>query len=202
MFDSIISKYPLPLPENLGELTQAQIQSATYQTKDLDCSLDVFKICDDGYLWFEKIDGYYEGGDPKAESIIDRIGRFKEINRIWIRDNRTCSIKFYESFGYSDDHKVYLNNDYWLEYQAVFIDGKLNKISILKFSKEDNTERRAREENFKKECKEIHDFLNKRYIKSWYSPWRWFVKNVFRIYRRIKYHVPSDWKVERFLLPW
>ena len=41
-----------------------------------------------------------------------------------------------------------------------------------------------------------------KYIKFWYSPWRWFVRNVFRAYRRIKYHAPSDWKVERFLLPW
>ena len=202
MYDSIICKYPLPLPEELGELTQTQIQNATYQTKDLDESLSLFKVCEEGHLWLEKIGGYYEKGDPKAKSIIDRLGKFVQTDSTWIRQDRTCTIQFYESFRVSEDQKDELNNDYWLEYEAVFIDGKLNKISILEFSKKDNAERRTREAEFKKEWKSLNNFLNKWYIKFWYSPWRWLVRNIFRTYRRIKYHAPSDWKVERFLLPW
>jgi hypothetical protein len=203
MFDTIISQYPLPLPDDLKELTPEMIQNASYQTKDLDCALSLFKIDKDGCLWREDVEGYYENGDPNAKSIMDRIGRFVQTSRAWIKDTRTCTIEFYEAFNHCEvDLFKNFKNDYWLEYQVTFIEGKLDKISIFKFTAEDNAERRLRDAQHKKEWEDLNTFLNKWYIKSWYSPWRWFVRNIFRIYRRIKYYMPADWKVERFLAPW
>lgn len=196
MFDNVTCEYPLPMPEDLGELTQEQIQNANYQTKNLANGLSRYKIDKDGFLWREKVDGYHKEGDPKAKSMMDRLGEFVETSRTWRKEPITCTIDFY---GFFADQEF---NDYWVEYQACFVDGKLNQISVLKFEKEDNTERKARAEKWEKQLKERHEFLNKWYIKSWYAPWRWVIRNAFRLYRRAKSKFPNDYRVENFLLPW
>jgi len=196
MFDDVTCAYPLPMPEDLGELTQEQIQNASYQTKNLANCLDRFRIDKDGFLWREKVDGYHEEGDPKAKSIMGRLGRFVETSRNWRKEIITCTVDFYEFFTQQE------SNDYWVEYQACFVDGKLNQISLIKFEKEDNAERKARAEKWKKQLKDRNEFLNKWCIKYWYAPWRYIVRMAFRTYRKIKRHIPSDWQVENFLLPW
>jgi hypothetical protein len=196
MFDNVTCEYPLPMPEDLGELTQEQIQNTNYQTKNLANGLDRYKIDKDGFLWREKVDGYHEEGDPKAKSMMDRLGRFVETSRTWRKEPITCTVDFYEFFTEQD------SNDYWVEYQASFTDGKLNQISLIEFEKEDNAERKARAEKWEKQLKDRNEFLNKWYIKYWYAPWRYIVRMAFRTYRKIKRHIPSDWQVENFLLPW
>lgn len=197
MFDNVTCEYPLPMPEDLGELTQEQIQNASYQTKNLSNGLDEYRIDKDGFLWREKADGYHEEGDPKAKSMMDRLGRFVETSRTWERELTTRAVDFYELF-----EKQEFKNDYWVEYHTSFVDGKLNQISLFKFKKEDNAERKARKEKWEKQLKDRNEFLNKWYVKSWYAPWRYIVRMVFRTYRKIKYYIPSDWQVENFLLPW
>lgn len=203
MFDTVILEYPLPLPNDLGELTAEMIQNASYQTKDLDCASSLFKIDKDGYLWSEHSEGYYKVGDPNAKSIMDRLGGFVRTSSTWVKDTRTCTIEFYEAFNHCEGGLFEnFKNDYWLEYQATFIGGKVAKILIFRFTAENNAERRLRDAQRKKEWEDLNAFLNKWYIKCWYSPWRWFVRKIFRVYRRIKYHTLPDWKVERFLIPW
>lgn len=197
MFDNVTCEYPLPMPEDLGELTQEQIQNANYQTKDLQNGLSRYKIDKDGFLWREKVDGYHEEGDPKAKSMMDRLGRFVETSRTWEREIATRTVDFYEFF-----EKQEFKNDYWIEYHASFVDGKLYQISLFQFSKEDNAERKARAEKWQEQLRDRHKFLNKWYIKSWYTPWRWFIRNGFRLYRRVKNKFPNDYSVESFLLPW
>lgn len=202
MFDTIYSEYPLPIPENIGELTNTQIQNAHYQTKDIDNILGTFKICSDGFLWRKLVDGYYDKGDPEAESIVDRLPRFVKVSESWMKTELTCYVNFYVDFKYLECSQTELNNDYWLEYRAHFYRGKLSDILISKFEVEDNTERRTREANWKKQHQDRIIFLNKWYIKSWYVPWRWVVSRIFRLYRKVKNHIPNEWKVEKFLLPW
>ena len=196
MFDYITFEYPLPLPsEDLGELNNIDIQKSVYQTKDLGQFLDTFTVDGDGLLFYLDVQGYFEEGDKNAKSVMDGIGHFVKTGESWERDDRTCTIQFYGSFER-------LKNDYWLEYQAVFVHGKIEKISVIKFTIEDNTERRIRDEKWKREYIELHDFLNKWYIKCWYGPWRWIIKRLFKIYRKIKSVIPSEWTVEKFLTPW
>ena len=201
LFDTLTIEYTLPMPSELGELTPEQIQKATYQTKDLGENLSYYQICKEGLLWREKVDGYFKEGDPNGESLTDRLGYFEETGRTVIRDYRTCTIHFYEFFQY-EMNGTGLNNDYWLEYEATIVDGKVTKISITDFSKTDNSERKQRDEKWKREFKETETFINKWYIKPWYSPWRFCVHYLFRQYRKMQNHLPSSWNVERFLAPW
>ena len=58
MFDNIICKAPLPLPEDIGELKDLKIiwDEEIFQTKDLDNLLDSYTIHKDGTLTFEEYD--------------------------------------------------------------------------------------------------------------------------------------------------
>lgn len=47
MFDDIICKYPLPMPEN----PQGYTGSENFQTKDLHSVLDTYEIREDGTMW-------------------------------------------------------------------------------------------------------------------------------------------------------
>lgn len=202
MYDKIKCEYALPIPEDLGELTQEHLQNTTYQTKDLDNLFGNYKICKDGYLWALKVEGYHLKGDLKAESVCDRIGRFVETENKWIKIDKTVELYFYEMFYKSEDGKIDFKNDYWIEYKALIIRGKVEEISIDNFEKNDNHARKAASAKWQNKLKDDTAFINKWYIKVWYRPWRWLVRSAFRIYRRIKNYIPSDWKVERFLSPW
>ena len=51
MFDDITCEYPLPLPENQGELGGRNWRENGFQTKDFDCAMDNYRIRADGSLW-------------------------------------------------------------------------------------------------------------------------------------------------------
>lgn len=202
LFDNIVCEYALPMPEELGELTKEQIQKANYQTKDFDNFLDSYKICSEGFLWRLSVSGYYEEGNRKAKSIADRLPKFFKTGESWEKYIHTGLVNFYQEFRNREDGLTELKNDYWVEYNASFIEGRISSLSVFEFKKEDNTERLAREAEFKKKREDLDAFLNKWYIKSWYAPWRYVVGNSFRAYRRIKGKLPNDWQVQRFLTPW
>jgi len=204
MYDQIKCEYALPVPEDLGELTQEYLQNTTYQSKDLDF-YGKYKICKDGYLWRLKVEGYHEQGDPNAKSVFDRIGRFVETQRAWIKIDKTVELHFYEMFYHLDEDgtKIDLKNDYWVEYKALVIRGKVEEISIKEFKKTDNSARKAASAKWENKFKKQFAFVNKWYIKFWYNPWRWMIRNFFRRFRMSIMLMDSlSHKVEKFLAPW
>lgn len=197
MFDYIVCKYKLPLPENLIELSADEIQNETFQTKDFVSSMLTYEIKKDGSLWVHKNEYEYKKGDPNSKSIFERIGQLEVIKSWEERLEYTGEVIFYTSIV-EDEHK----NDYVIDYKATFFKGSLVELNMIKFEVTDNQERINSWKKLQEKYKSIDLFINKWYIKIWYAPWRFFIKNTFSLYRSFLRKMPTNYKLERFLTPW
>ena len=196
MFDYINCKCPLPLPSDLGEAKNVNFNELTYQTKDFYNALDQYEIREDGTLWVKNIEREWIQGNPNGKTFSERIGHVKNIKETWEQRNYTGEVVFYEGIQYSEQANDDWNNDYWIEFKAIFVEGKILKIELVKFDARDNTER-------KQAIKELHDKLEKRqelwnkwYMKYGYVVYDRIVAWIFRKYRRIdsfiSYILPSS----------
>jgi hypothetical protein len=109
MFDYLDINYDLPLPDNATSDHVVFIKNAiaadNFQTKDLDCMLDVYYIDKDGFM-YEKIGDNY--------------------NDYYIHQHVEC---------YTYIHIPSEDCKYWLEYDIKFTDGKINKVSVVDWRK-------------------------------------------------------------------
>ena len=106
MFDDVVCKYPLPLPEDPKGYCNDK-----YQTKDFDNAMDLYEIREDGTLWLRCAEYEYTDGNPNAKSLIEKLPTRKEIKVWWqqifpITD--TVRLYAYDS----DTNDTY---DYWIE---------------------------------------------------------------------------------------
>ena len=142
MYDDIICKYPLPLPED----TKGYISNG-FQTKDLDCGLDCYEIREDGTLWLREYFREYTEGNPSGKTFFEKFGMVKEIKHWWTHVKTTKTIRMYDY--QNNDGGVY---DYWVEFEIVVIDGVIDKIKLIKFDAMDNSKRK---EDFKRHIEEL-----------------------------------------------
>lgn len=200
MFDSIKCEVKLPLPKDLrlSEVKDVDFNSLTYQTKDLNNSLELYTIRKDKTLWIHEQEYKWIPGNPKAKSVMDRIGHC-EVIREWDEQLKdyTGTIEFYETI-----REDQMNYDYCIEFKATFVSGKLKKIDLVKFESESNAERKKNEANFIAELKAEKEFLSRWYIRFTYVPYRNMIQWIFHRWNRLTQILPSAHKVERFLLPW
>jgi len=132
MYDSIECKCFLPMPDEPKGYTG----SHGFQTKDFDCALDICRETE----WVE--------GDPNAKGFLDKVGHIKT-KKTWLESvNKTCTVQFYDFF--SSNNTDY---DYWIVYDAVFIDGKMKDIKLTTFEATPNSERKKKDIEFYKKCK-------------------------------------------------
>ena len=180
MFDDIVCKYPLPLPED----TKGYIVES-FQTKDLDCGLDSYEIREDGTLWLRECEREHIDGDPNGKTFSEKFGIIKETKVWWTHVKTTCTIRMYDY--QNNDGGVY---DYWVEFEVVFIDGVIDKIKPIKFEINDNTKR-----------KELHkqhiEELKKRKVVESTMFYRLVIKPYNKIIRFVTRHVS---KFATFLL--
>ena len=128
MFDWVRCEAPLPDPP--GE------KHSGFQTKDLDCSMDTYRITVDGRLELEKI---VSEPVPEAErppppgpeaSIFEKLqaigGYYREVSRSWVDQNHHGYLKFYTSTSLPSAEGRPTYN--WHEYRAKFTDGRLVEI--------------------------------------------------------------------------
>ena len=141
MFDDIVCKYPLPLPEDTKGF-----KSNGFQTKDLENALDLYEIREDGTLWLYECEREYIEGDPNGVTFSERFGEVKEINKRWTHVKLTKTINMYT---YQHGEGEY---DYWVEFVIEFVDGVINKITLLKFDATDNAKRK---EDFRLHIEEL-----------------------------------------------
>lgn len=141
MFDDIVCKYPLPLPEDTKGFKPDR-----FQTKDLDNALDLYEIREDGTFWLYECEREYTGGDPNGVTFSEKFGQVKEINKRWthVKLNKTINM-----YAYQHGEGEY---DYWVEFEVEFVDGIINNITLLKFDATDNTKRK---EDFRLHIEEI-----------------------------------------------
>ena len=190
MYDDIVCKYPLPLPEDTKGFVPLR-----FQTKDLDNALDCYEIREDGTLWLRECEREYTDGNPKGKTWSEKIGSVKETKVWWTHVKLTKKINMYT---YHQGENEY---DYWVEFVVEFVDGIINKIELKKFNVTNNTERK---ENFRQhieKLKERKEFESKLFYKLIGKPFNktiWFIASTsntvgsfliefgWRLYRKVK----------------
>lgn len=114
MFDYLYCRYPLP------------VQGATdlqYQTKDLDCLMDVYEIREDGTLWHEEYE-VEDHSDPTAEGLMRLRGMLSRVNKRWEQVHGfTGEVVFGALLGAAPYGHI--------DWSAYFVDGKLNQVHLL-----------------------------------------------------------------------
>lgn len=156
MFDTISVSGDLPFSQEMIDLGINK-NNLSFQTKDLDCSMSYYIIQNDE-LFEEKFktEKWIEG-DKNAKSVMDRIGHMNRRDPYFEKVNFHGEIYFYELLMDIQDKW-----DCWVEFKAVFTDGKLQKLELFKFEKTDNAERKARDAEFTERMeKEQKRWINK-----------------------------------------
>ena len=193
MFDTIICKYPLPMPSD----PKGYSGSEDFQTKHLDCGLDTYEIAANGQLSVHKREGKYIEGDKEAKGLFDKIGRY-EITKTWVEpvyDTLTMEMYDYEQ----SDKSEY---DYFIQYEVVFIDGIVDEIKLIVFEATDNAERKKKDKEFDKKLKEWYEFTKTRKYKYFVNPYNKSIKFIFRKISKILSFLSSKvWTLEsKFLI--
>jgi hypothetical protein len=171
MYDSIECEYPLPMPDDPKGYTG----SYGFQTKDFENSLDIYIIDKDGQLSIERRETEWVGGDPNGKSFLEKSGYLKT-KKTWLETvNRTCTIQFYD---YLSSNKT--DYDYWIVYNAVFIEGKITDVKLTTFEARPNSERKEKDEAFKMKLKLRHEFIQTWRYKYIYKPYNTIIKAVVR----------------------
>lgn len=175
MFDNITVKQNIPLPEALQKLDK-DWKKYQFQTKDLDnCLLD-FWISEEGELFEHVVECDYIPYSEKERKSkkISPWDMWKEViekNTYDKKINHHGVLKFY-TYEQLDE-----STDFWVEFNAYFIYGKLDKIELTDFSldKERKIQNKQWEEKYKKQQK--HPWTRFKKLAS-YIGWSWFWKAV------------------------
>jgi len=171
MFDTLLCKYPLPLNELLQEL-KIEWSATGFQTKDLDCSMAMYEITEDGKLYEEVVEREYVCYTEEELAAITPKpwNPYKEVlvkNRYMKPISHHGVINFYDSLNYTATQNV------WVEFSAYFIYGKLDKIALYNVELNDSYEVSNRIFQEKLEAKE--KLLWERIKRALtHVGWRWF----------------------------
>lgn len=192
MYDTIICEYPLPMPSD----PKGYCGSKDFQTKDLDLALDLYEIDKNGRLFLQRSEGEWIEGDKNATGFAAKMGYFKT-NKIWKEELAlTATINFYDY-----QHSSNTDYDYFIEYKAVFIDGKISSVDIVGFEARDNAERKKRDLEFDKKLKDWYEFTKTRRYKYILRPYASSIRFVFRNIRNfLTFSQSKLYFVEKFFL--
>ena len=177
MFDTIIVKKDLPLPEEIKSLS-IDWKTYSFQTKDLEnCMLD-YVITEDGKLLEHVVEReYIEYTEEEKKfkdhrpwnlwkDVVVKSERYEEVNHHGII--MFCA---YDNFDETQD--------FWMDFKAYFVYGKLDKIELVEFKKQQSHKITNKEIDDKRKREQK---LPWNVFKRWasYVGWRWFWKKVSR----------------------
>jgi hypothetical protein len=146
MFDDITINDPLPVNDEMIALGLDK-NVYSYQTKDLECCLDLYFIQGKKLFRKEYKETIWVKGDPKGSSIFDRTGHIERTgDYLQHLPNFHGTIDFYTNIN-----DVNNNLDCWVEYKATFTNGVCEKIELIEFTARDNTERKAQAKKWEDE---------------------------------------------------
>ena len=192
MYDTIICKYPLPMPND----PKGYAGSEDFQTKDFDCSLSTYEIDANGQLLVNKTEGHHVEGDKNSKDIFGKIGHY-EVTRRWSE----FVFKTSEIFMYDYIHSNKTEYDYFIEYKVTFIDGLIDEVQLVKFEAQNNAERKKKDEEFNKKLKDWHEFTKTRKYRYLLRPYTSSVRFIFRKISNVLRFLQSNlYKIEKFFL--
>jgi hypothetical protein len=195
MFDDIIIKKEIPLPMELKSLN-IDWKNHKFQTKDLDnCLLEYF-ISEEGFLYEHIVEREYISytKEERKSKKIKPWDIWKEVIEKESYDKRLDNyhgkIRFYTYEKYDD------KNDFWLEFDAYFVYGNLDKIELVEFKREKSRSSCNQEwmDEYKKQQKHPWN-LFKKYAS--YIGWSWFWRKVSNTFYKLS--VLSS-NIQRFII--
>lgn len=172
MYDSIKCEKKLPLNKELRSL-KIKWNKVEFQTKDLDNCLNNYVITKDGDLIEEVVEyeyTYYTEEEKKSKD-------FKPWNIIKdqkILKQYTKKVDYHGKITFYDILKFSDTEDIWVDFEAYFSYGKLDKISLLKAEKHES--RSIRNDEFWKEQEKIKNSFSYKLKKL--TGWFWFWNKV------------------------
>ena len=181
MYDSIICEYPLPMPDDPKGYTG----SDDFQTKDFDQSLTTYTIDENGQLFIHRFEGEWEPGNKDSDSFIGKLGYFKTTKTWQEQLNTTTTIVFYDYI-----HSENTDYDYLIEYEAVFVVGKMTSVKLTEFTATHNAERKKKDEEYEIRLQEHRKFAKTRRYKYFVRPYNQIISFIFRQLGKISYKLP------------
>lgn len=175
MFDNIKVKRDLPLTEELKNL-QIDWKETTFQTKDLDNCLFNYVITEEGELLCEHVELEYvyyteEERKQRGHKPWDLVKETIEKNKHNEKVNFHGKISFYSMETISETEEA------WIDFDAYFIYGKLDKIELVKVEKH-----KSRKHDAEKWMEEIQKRKNSfSYKLRKYTGWFWFWKQISKV---------------------
>ncbi len=179
MFDYIKCEAKLPLNEELNNLP-INWKEVSFQTKDLEnCLLD-YTISESGIL-IENIKKYEYTYFSKEEIKEKKIKPWNYVKESKLISNTSEIINFHGKINFGEILDFSDDEDIWLDFEAYFIYGKLDRIDLLKVEK--HKSRKKAQENFLKKIKEEEKNLSHRVKKiAKKLGWNLFWKNISRCF--------------------
>lgn len=176
MYDDIFVKDQLPLSQEMIDFGVGD-KNTYFQSKDLECAMAVYKI-ENGELFIEKFaKTEWIEGDKKAKTLIGRLGYLKREEPYFEKVPHHGDVGFYDFYDVKKGEKTY---EVWVEFNARFGNGKVEKIDLVKFEARDVTERVIAEEKRNEEYRAKMElpiykyFLNARWFNFFKRKWASF----------------------------
>lgn len=178
MFDNITWADSLPFSTEMEQLGLAK-NDFVFQTKDLDCAMAEYTV-QGGKLFLKS---YYTEewvkGDPKAKSVRDRLGYIQRDGEHMVEVAPATRTIYMYDFRYDVMDKW----DCWIEYEVIFVDGKVTSTKLHKFEKTDNAERKLRDVEFREQMRQRSRVWYNRFLFHT-RPWRFISRRLSRsLYR-------------------
>lgn len=149
--------------------------SDNFQTKDLDLALASYTIDENGQLSIERSEGEWTEGNKDSESIFEKMGHFKTTKR-WLEQlNVTTTVAFYD-YQQSDN----TDYDYMIEYEAVFIGGKISSVKLINFEADENAKRKISDAEYNRKNKEEYQFRQTWQYNYFIKPYNKTISYIFR----------------------
>jgi len=164
MYDDIICKYPLPLPDDpKGYVTDS------FQTKDLENLLNRYEIREDGTLWL------YESEHECIDTESDGWPIVVEKNARWTFVKVTKNIQMYDYQHGSGEY------DYSIDFDVTIVDGVIDNIKLVKFDAFDNTIRKENNRKFIEDLKLRKQFESTVRYKLIYRYYNKLIRGVYNL---------------------
>jgi hypothetical protein len=177
MFDDIICKKELPLNEELKTLP-IKWEEVGFQTKDLENCLLHYAISVDGCLLEHVVEQeyvYYTEEERKQKGR-NRWDLYKDVKITNEYDKEILHhgvVNFYTSVDYTDEE------EFWVEFNAYFIYGKLDRIELFKCDKQKSRTVYHKEWEEKRKIEE-QKLWNRTKKVLRYIGWGWFWNKMSR----------------------
>lgn len=173
MFDTVTWEDDRPYTQ---EMADAGLNKGVqgFQTKDLDCAMQYY-VVQGGKLYLQKFKHEeWVPGDPKAKSLMDRIGYLNRHDPYLDPVKLTTTIQMYD-YRQSVDNRW----DCWIEYEVIFNEGIVKSISLVKFTKESDFARKEQERHWKeKRERESARWVNRFFFYT--KPYHFVARNLRR----------------------